>query len=69
MRPLLTDDEETELVIVVTPRVVREPRPEASLWAFPTTGEVLARCLTTVSARVAPENPDANPEPPPTAGH
>ena len=64
-----TDDEETELVIVVTPRVVREPRPEASLWAFPTTEEVLARCLTTVSARVASENPDANPEPPATAGH
>ena len=64
-----TDDEETELVIVVTPRVVREPRPEANLWAFPTAEEILARCLTTVSARVASDNPDANPDPPATAGH
>lgn len=64
-----TDDEETELVIVVTPRVVREPRPEASLWAFPTADEVLARCLTTVSPQDASENPDADSEPLAEAGH
>ena len=64
-----TDDEETELVIVVTPRVVREPRPEANLWAFPTTDEVLARCLTAVSRRDGHHDPDADPEPPAEPGH
>lgn len=39
------DDEETELVLVVTPSVVQEPRPEAALWAFPSTADVLGRCL------------------------
>ncbi|MEC8511468.1 MAG: pilus assembly protein N-terminal domain-containing protein [Planctomycetota bacterium] len=63
------DDEETELVIVVTPRVVREPRPEAQLWAFPSADEVLARCLAAVSSQNIPENPDADPEPPAEAGH
>lgn len=45
------DSEETELVIVVTPSVVREPRPDADLWAFPSTGEVLERCLSSASNR------------------
>ncbi|MEE2939187.1 MAG: type II and III secretion system protein, partial [Planctomycetota bacterium] len=64
-----TNDEERELVIVVTPRVVREPRPEASLWAFPTADEVLARCLTVVSSQDIPTNVDAEPELPVEAGH
>lgn len=44
------DREETELVLVVIPSVVREPRPEADLWAFPTAAEVRARCLARVRA-------------------
>lgn len=64
-----TDDEETELVIVVTPRVVRDPRPEANLWAFPTTDEILARCLTAVSPQDIHDDPDADPEPPVEPGH
>jgi len=39
------DAEETELVIIVTPTIVREPRVEASLWQYPTADEVLERCL------------------------
>lgn len=43
------DDQESELVIVVTPSVIREPRPEAELWAFPSTEEILERCRAAVS--------------------
>ena len=57
------DDEETELVLVVTPSVVREPRPEASLWVYPSTGEVLGRCLDTVAASGRHEDISAGPEP------
>ena len=48
------DSEERELVIVVRPSVVREPRPNAELWAFPTTNEVLTRCLEAVRSPDAP---------------
>lgn len=48
------DREETELIIVVTPTIVREPIPEALLWAFPTTSDVLNRCLQRVSAQPFP---------------
>jgi len=48
------DDEESELVIVVTPSVVREPRPQADLWAFPSTAEVLERCRARVSSVESP---------------
>ena len=53
------DDQESELVIVVTPSVIREPRPEAELWAFPSTDEVLERCRASVS----PEESEAAGEP------
>ena len=43
------DQEETELIIVVTPSIVRETRPEAGLWAYPTTDEILSRCLDRVT--------------------
>lgn len=52
------DREETELVIVVTPRIVREPRPEADLWAFPTAAEVHRRCLDRVAPARAPDAPE-----------
>ncbi len=45
------DDQESELVIVVTPSVIREPRPQAELWAFPSTEEILERCRVSVSAQ------------------
>jgi Flp pilus assembly secretin CpaC len=43
------DSQETELVIVVTPSIVREPRPEAALWAFPSSADILRRCRDRVS--------------------
>lgn len=53
------DDQESELVIVVTPSVIREPRPEAELWAFPSTEEILERCRASVS----PQDSEAAGEP------
>lgn len=53
------DDQESELVIVVTPSVIREPRPEAELWAFPSTKEILDRCR----AAVSPQESEAAGEP------
>ena len=47
------DDDESEIVLVVTPSVVREQRPEAALWAFPRTGDVLDRCLDSAQRSVA----------------
>ncbi len=55
------DDQESELVIVVTPSVIREPRPQADLWAFPSTEEILDRCRALVSAQDS--EPDAEPAP------
>ncbi|MEM1451264.1 MAG: pilus assembly protein N-terminal domain-containing protein [Planctomycetota bacterium] len=43
----------TELVIVVLPAVVRDARPEARLWAYPSTEEVLRSCFLEVRGRVA----------------
>lgn len=57
------DADESEIVIVVTPRVVREPRPDADLWAFPTAGEVLGRCLDRVSSPETYEQSKAAEEP------
>ena len=52
------DDQESELVIVVTPSVIRERRPQADLWAFPSTREILERCRSNVSP------PESTPESP-----
>jgi Flp pilus assembly secretin CpaC len=39
------EDEDQELVIVVNPVIVRDPLPNAELWLFPDTGELLGHCI------------------------
>ena len=55
--------DETELVIIVTASVVREPSPEALLWSFPSTDGVLRRCLDRVSAGPWPTDSSSDTEP------
>ncbi|MEM6672600.1 MAG: pilus assembly protein N-terminal domain-containing protein [Planctomycetota bacterium] len=52
-----TESEETELVVVIMPVVLREARPEADLWVFPSTDEVLQACLDAVTPPPPPEEP------------
>jgi len=59
------DAGETELVVVVLPALVREPRPAARLWAFPSRSEVHARCLERArqsdpARRASGPNPNPN---------
>jgi hypothetical protein len=35
------NDQDTELVVVVNPVVLRAPVPDVALWAFPARGELL----------------------------
>jgi len=35
------NDQTTELIVVVNPVVVRDPVPDAAMWAFPTADELL----------------------------
>jgi type II secretory pathway component GspD/PulD (secretin) len=39
------NDSDRELIIVVTPTIVREPKHEVALWQFPANTELLLRSL------------------------
>lgn len=45
---------EVELVVLVNPVIVREPRPDAGLWALPDARELLGRLRARVAAREKP---------------
>ncbi|MEM9380747.1 MAG: pilus assembly protein N-terminal domain-containing protein [Planctomycetota bacterium] len=55
-----SETDTTELVIVVLPAVVRESRPEARLWAYPTAIEVLGSCFDEVMGRSITEETAAD---------
>ena len=56
-----SDSEDLELVIVVNPVIVRTERPEARLWGFAESGDVLSACLEAV--RQNDPQPDAEDAP------
>ncbi len=56
------NDQDQELVILVNPVLVRDPLPDADLWVFPTTAELLAAAGLLPGKRIATqvdENPTA----------